>query len=63
MFFATFEYDEEIQAREDLELLWERKFGGETALKPSGDGRWFLELGLEKEPTQNLLEKLRGKRI
>lgn len=64
MFFATFEYADEESARGELDRIWDKQqLRGDVTLKPAGDGRWFLELCLEKELTAPQLAKLKGKRL
>lgn len=60
--YCTFTYDDEKQAREDFELLEGRKVTGEITLRRH-EGRWFLEIGSEKELPESFLSKLTGARL
>ena len=60
--YCTYAYDDEKQAREDFERLQARKVTGEFALRRH-EGRWFLEIGAEKDLPDAFLGKLTGERL
>lgn len=62
MEYCTFAYKDEESAREDYAKLEERKVTGEIALRRH-EGRWYLEIGSEKELPESFLSKLRGERL
>lgn len=62
MEYSTFAYKDEKTAREDYELVEGRKVSGEISLRRH-EGRWFLEIGAEKDLPESFLTKLQGERL
>ncbi len=58
------EYASEEAARADIDRIWAKdKVSGEVVLKKAGEGHWFLEITSEKDLTQAVLEKMKGRRL
>lgn len=62
MEYSTFAYKDEQTARADYDLIEGRKVTGEIALRRH-EGRWFLEIGTEKDLPESFLAKLQGERL
>lgn len=62
MEYCTFAYKDEHTAREDFERLEARKVTGEISLRHH-EGRWFLEIGSEKDLPESFLSKMLGERL
>lgn len=63
MQYCTLAYDDEKLAREDYEHITEKtRTTGEISLRRH-EGRWFLEIGSERELGDSFLGRLRGQRL
>lgn len=64
MYFCTIEYATEEEVHRAADHLWcKLQVTGEVSVKPTPDGRWYLEVASEKDLTAQTLEKLGGVRL
>ena len=63
MLYCTLAYDDEQKAREDYDRIAHKsRTTGEVALRRH-EGRWYLEIGSERDPGEAFFARLSGERL